>query len=65
MVIIFNAFRILKMGGDLMNTTEVDNFPGFPEGVMGPELMMNMQAQAEKFGARIAWASCWPPAAGR
>jgi thioredoxin reductase (NADPH) len=43
----------VKMGGDLMNTTEVDNFPGFPEGVMGPDLMMNMQAQAERFGAEL------------
>jgi thioredoxin reductase (NADPH) len=43
----------LQMGGQLMTTTEVDNWPGDPHGLMGPDLMARMQAHAERFNTEV------------
>lgn len=49
------VYQGMQPGGQLTSTTEVDNFPGYPNGVMGPDMMLDLQHQAERFGTDLRW----------
>lgn len=49
------VYQGMQPGGQLTSTTEVDNFPGYPNGVMGPDMMLDLQQQAERFGTDLRW----------
>lgn len=49
------VYQGMQPGGQLTSTTEVDNFPGYPNGVQGPDMMLDLQHQAERFGTDLRW----------